>query len=140
MAKLHSAAFIYKEYLNNAIGNLLNMLTIGLNVSQWFTLADQTPTIMLQNTQDTPLFFAVKHIIKPHTAKIIYNIQYDDSNHFIMKTYRMDDCEQLDNSPKLEPDILEAICRVISEVEKGYKKVPPIENINIDIFNILAKK
>ena len=89
---------------------------------------------------NTPFFFSVKHIIKPHTSKLVYGIRYNETNYFIQKTHGVDDCEQLDENKKLDPKAFKVICDVISEIEKEYKKMPPIEFINMDIFKILARK
>jgi hypothetical protein len=94
---------------------------------------------MTRNNSNAPFFFSVKHIIKPHTTKIIYGVYYQDRDYFILKTHSTNDCEQLDGNPRLEPEVFARICHVISEIEKGYKKTPPLENINIDIFNLLEK-
>jgi hypothetical protein len=90
-------------------------------------------------TDDPPFYFAVNHIIKPHASKLIYGVVYHDLEYFILKANRINDCEQLDTNPALGPEILEKICDVISAIEKDYKKTPPLELINIDIFNILMK-
>jgi len=89
--------------------------------------------------EDPPFFFAVKHIIKPHASKLIYGIRYLDVDYFILKTHGLNDCEQLDSNPGLKPEALEKICHVISEIEKEYKKTPPLEYINIEVFTILAR-
>jgi len=94
---------------------------------------------MTPNNNHPPFFFSVKHIIKPHTSKLIYGIHHNDMDYFLQKTHGVDDCEQLDDNPKLDPDIFKNICEVISEIEKGYKKTPPLEFINMDIFNIIVK-
>lgn len=90
-------------------------------------------------SDNTAFFFSVKHIIKPNTSKIIYGIRYHEKDYFIQKTLNMHDCEQLDGNPPIEAQAFSAICSVISEIEKEYKKMPPIEYINMDIFNILAR-
>lgn len=84
-------------------------------------------------------FFAVKHIIKPYAAKLIYDVRYNNTDYFIMKTPRANDCEQLDGNPRIEAQAFKRICEVITAVEKGYKATPPLELINIDIFNVLAQ-
>ncbi|HVS94342.1 MAG TPA: hypothetical protein VHE59_20030 [Mucilaginibacter sp.] len=84
-------------------------------------------------------FFSVKHIIKPHAAKLIYGIRYNEVDFFILKSLALTDCELLDDHLKIAPDTLTRICYVISEIEKGYNKPPPLEWINIDIFNMLMK-
>ncbi|MGZ3776801.1 MAG: hypothetical protein ACXVI9_04240 [Mucilaginibacter sp.] len=94
---------------------------------------------MTPNNNNIPFFFSVKHIIKPNTSKLIYGIHHNDLDYFLQKTYGIDDCEQLDDNPRLDPDTFKTICEVISEIEKGYKKVPPLEFINMDIFNIIVK-
>ena len=88
---------------------------------------------------DQLFFFAVKNIIKPFAAKVIYNIRYNNLDYFILKTPSTDDCEQLDSNPKIAPEAFAKICRTIAEVEKEYKKTPPLELINIDIFKILLR-
>jgi hypothetical protein len=45
----------------------------------------------------------------------------------------------VDSNPQIDMQALSAICSVMSEIEKEYKKTPPLEYINIDIFNILAR-
>lgn len=84
-------------------------------------------------------FFAVKNIIKPFAAKLIYNIRYNNLDYFILKTLNGSDCEQLDSNPRIAPDIFTKICNTILEVEKEYKKTPPLELINIEIFKILLR-
>jgi hypothetical protein len=49
----------------------------------------------------------------------------------------MEECEQLDNNSRLDPEILDKICHIITQVEKEYKKAPPLEFINMDVYNIL---
>jgi hypothetical protein len=87
---------------------------------------------------NNPFFFSVKHIINPSVSKVIYGIRYHETDYYIQKTLSMNDCEQLDNNPQIDIQELSVICSVISEIEKEYKKTPPLEYINIDIFNILA--
>ena len=94
---------------------------------------------MTTHTHNPSFFFSVKHIIKPHAAKLIYGIHYNDTDHFILKTPGANECEQLDSNARIDPEILKKICKVISEVEKGYKNTPPLELINIDVYNMLAK-
>ena len=94
---------------------------------------------MTANNNNSPLFFSVKHIIKPHTSKLIYGIRYNNLDYFLQKTHSVDDCEQLDDNPKLDPEAFKNICEIISEVEKGYKKTPPLELINLDVFNVINK-
>ena len=89
---------------------------------------------------NTPFFFSVKHIIKPHTSKLIYGIRYNEIDYFLQKTHGIDNCEQLDDNARLDPEAFKLICDVISEIEKEYKKTPPLEFINMDIFKILAQK
>lgn len=90
-------------------------------------------------TDDPPFYFSVNHIIKPHASKLIYGVRYRELEYFILKTHGINDCEQLDNNPALKPDVIEKICHVISAIEKDYKKAPPLDFINIEIFNILTK-
>jgi len=95
---------------------------------------------MTPNNSNIPFFFSVKHIIKPHTSKLIYGIRYHDTDYFIQKTHSVNDCERLDDNPRLDTRVLKMICDVISQIEKEYKKIPPLEFINMDIFKILAGK
>lgn len=88
---------------------------------------------------NTPFFFSVKHIINPSASRVVYGIRYHETDYFIQKTLTMHDCEQLDSNPQIDVQAFSAICSVISEIEKEYKKTPPLEYINIDIFNILAR-
>jgi hypothetical protein len=46
----------------------------------------------------------------------------------------------LDSNPQLSPEISHRMCEVITKIEKEYKKAPPLEFINIDVFNILVKE
>ena len=85
-----------------------------------------------------PLFFSVKHIITPVKTKLIYGIRYKDLDYFLYKTFGLSDCEQLDGNSKLEPETFNTMCEVITEIEKEYKKTPPLEFINMDVFNILV--
>jgi hypothetical protein len=89
--------------------------------------------------KDPPIFFSVSHIIKPYNTKLIYGIKYHELDYFLLKTLGVEDCEQLDNNSRLDPDVLDKICEVITQVEKEYKKAPPLEYINMDVFNILFK-
>ena len=90
--------------------------------------------------KDEPLFFSVSHIIKPFNTKLIYGIRYHELDYFLLKTLGMEECEQLDNNSRLDVEVLDKICEVITEVEKQYKKAPPLEYINMDVFNILFKE
>jgi hypothetical protein len=56
-----------------------------------------------------------------------------------MKTPGINDCEQLDANPRIDLYAARKICYVLSEIEKEYKKMPPLEFINMDIFKVLAK-
>ena len=94
---------------------------------------------MTPNNSKNPFFFSVKHIIKPHTSKLIYGIRYDNLDYFLQKTHSVDNCEQLDDNPKLAPEAFKNICEIISEIEKGYQKTPPLELINMDVFNVITK-
>jgi hypothetical protein len=93
---------------------------------------------MTPNNNNIPFFFSVKHIIKPHTSKLIYGIRYNETDYFIQKTHGVNDCERLDDNLGLDAKALKKICDVISEIEKEYKKKPPLEFINMDIFKILS--
>jgi hypothetical protein len=87
-----------------------------------------------------PFFFSVNHIINPIKTKLIYGIRYNDLDYFIFKTFGIRDCQQADINSKLDPEVFETISNVITEIEQGYKKIPPIEFINIDVFNILGRE
>ncbi|HEY9002873.1 MAG TPA: hypothetical protein VIM89_16080 [Mucilaginibacter sp.] len=89
--------------------------------------------------KDPPLFFSVSHIIKPFNTKLIYGVRYHELDYFLLKTLGIEDCEQLDNNSRLDSEVLYKICEVITQVEKEYKKAPPLEFINMDVFNILLK-
>jgi hypothetical protein len=88
---------------------------------------------------EPPLFFTIKHIITLPEAKLIYNIVYRNTDYLIMKTPAKNDCEQLDYHPSLEKALLNTICEVISEIEGDYKKTPPLEFVNLDVFRILER-
>lgn len=90
--------------------------------------------------KDPPLFFSVNHIIKPFNTKLIYGIRYHELDYFLLKTLGAEECEQLDSNSRLAPEVLGKICEVITQVEKEYKKAPPLEFINMDVFNILFKE
>ena len=90
--------------------------------------------------KDQPLFFSVSHIIKPFNTKLIYGVKYNDLDYFLLKTPGSSDCEQLDSNEHLNPEVFEKMCQVLTEVEKQYKKTPPLEYINIDVSNILFKR
>lgn len=85
-----------------------------------------------------PFFFSISHIIKPAKNKLVYGVRYNDLEYFLSKTQGVNDCEQMDENPSLEPTVLDEMCKVITEIEKEYKKPPPLEFINIDVFNKLA--
>ena len=89
--------------------------------------------------KDQPVFFSVKHIIKPARTKLIYGVRYKGLDYFLFKSFGLNDCEQLDNNPKLAPKIFKTMCDVITEIEKEYNRTPPLEFINMDVFNILVK-
>ena len=93
----------------------------------------------MTSSDDPPFFFSINHIIRPHASKIIYGVRYQNLEYFIMKTHSTNDCEQLHSNPALQPGVMEKICDVISAIEKDYKKTPPLELINMEIFNILVK-
>jgi len=86
-----------------------------------------------------PVFFSVKHIIKPFATKLIYGIKYNNLDYFLIKTLGVNDCEHLDSQPMIDQPTYDKICDVITVIEKEYKKTPPIEYINIDIHNIVVK-
>ena len=86
-----------------------------------------------------PFFFSINHIIKPQNDKLIYGIRYNDLEYFMFKSFGENDCEQLDTNPHLNTEIFNAMCDVITKIEKEYNKTPPLENINIDVFNILLR-
>jgi hypothetical protein len=90
--------------------------------------------------EDQQLFFSVSHIIKPFNTKLIYGIRYHELDYFLLKTLGIEECEQLDNNSRLDAEVLDKICEVITQVEHQYKKAPPIEYINMDVFNILFKE
>ena len=94
---------------------------------------------MTPNPNNLPFFFSVNHIIKPYNTRLIYGVRVNDINYFLFKTHGVNDCEQLDDNPKLDPETFNTICEVITEIEKEYKKTPPMEFINMDVFNILVK-
>ena len=89
--------------------------------------------------KDPPIFFSVNYIIKTLNTKLIYGIRYHKRDYFLLKTLGMEECEQLDNNSRLDSEILDKICHVITLVEKEYKKEPPLEFINMDVYNILFK-
>lgn len=90
--------------------------------------------------KDPPIFFSVSHIIKPFNTKLIYGVKYQEINYFLLKTLGVEECEQLDNNSRLDENVLNKICEVITQVEREYKKAPPLEFINMDVFNILFKE
>ena len=90
--------------------------------------------------KDAPLFFSVSHIIKPFNTKLIYGIRYHELDYFLLKTLGTKECEQLDNNSRLDVEVLDKICEVITQIEREYKKAPPLEYVNMDIFNILFKE
>jgi hypothetical protein len=98
-----------------------------------------TNVIAMTAHKEPPFFFSVKHIIKPLSSQLIYVIRFNDLDYFLIKTPGISDCEQLDNQPRFDINILTRICQVISKIERDYKKTPPLEYINMDIFNILAQ-
>ena len=87
---------------------------------------------------DQPFFFSVKHIIKPFSTKLIYGVRVNELDYFLIKTLGINDCDRLDDNPGLDPETFNTICDVITEIEKEYNKTPPLEFINIDIFNMLV--
>ncbi|MDP9048683.1 MAG: hypothetical protein M3N14_11135 [Bacteroidota bacterium] len=93
----------------------------------------------MSNQKDKPLFFSVHHIIKAQNVKLIYGVQYNGLRYFLFKTQGVNDCEQLDYHPKLAPDVFNMMCEVITEIEREYKKTPPVEFINFDIFNFMVR-
>jgi len=88
---------------------------------------------------EIPIFFTIKHIITPPTSKLIYSIGYHAADYLIMKTPAKNDCEQLDHNPPLKQAVLTMICEIISEIERDYKKTPPLEFVNLDVFRILER-
>jgi hypothetical protein len=84
-------------------------------------------------------FFSVTQIIKPHGTRIIYGIHYSGQDYFILKSLGMYNCEQLDNKGRLETEVMETMCRVITTIESDYKKAPPLEFINFDIYSQLVR-
>lgn len=90
--------------------------------------------------KDPPIFFSVSHIIKPFNTKLIYGVRYRELDYFLLKTLGVEECEQLDNNSRLDANVLNKICEVITQVEREYKKAPPLEFINMDVFNILFKE
>ena len=94
---------------------------------------------MTPNNPDCSFFFSVKYIIKPNTSKLIYHIHYNEKNYFILKTPGVNDCEQLDTNPKIDLYASRKICYVLSEIEREYNKVPPLEYINMDVFKVLSR-
>ena len=90
--------------------------------------------------KEPALFFSVNHIIKPFNTKLIYGIRYHELDYFLLKTLGIEECEQLDNNSRLAPEVLDKICKIITQVEMEYKKAPPLEFINMDVFNILFKE
>ncbi|MBS1531286.1 MAG: hypothetical protein JSU01_13350 [Bacteroidetes bacterium] len=94
---------------------------------------------MIREGRDSSFFFAVKHIIKPNTARIIYSIRYNEKDYYILKTPGLNDCEQLDSNQPIDAYASRKICYVLSEIEREYQSVPALEFINMDIFKVLAK-
>ena len=86
-----------------------------------------------------PHFFSVYHIVKPSPTKLIYGVKFKNIGYYFFKSIEVNDCEQLDPNPPLEVEVFENICKVITEIEKHYKRAPVIKDINLDIFNILIK-
>jgi len=64
---------------------------------------------------------------------------YKNLEYFLFKSFGINDCEQLDSNPKLDIEIFNTMCEVITEIEKEYNKTPPLEFINMDVFNILVR-
>lgn len=87
--------------------------------------------------KDPPFFFSVNHIIKPFNTKLIYGVRYHEMDYFLLKTIGIEECEQLDSNSHLDTEVLVMICEVITRIEKEYKRAPPLEYINMDVFNIL---
>ncbi|MDB5011362.1 MAG: hypothetical protein JWR67_3329 [Mucilaginibacter sp.] len=85
-------------------------------------------------------FFSVKHITQEHDIKFIYGISLNTHNYFISKSVNINDCEQLDNNPVLDIELLNEICEVITELEIRYQKRPSLEFMNKEIFKILGRR
>lgn len=90
--------------------------------------------------KDAPFLFSVSHIIKPFNTKLIYGIRYHELDYFLLKTLGVEECEQLDSNSRLDAEVLDKICEVITQIEKEYKTAPPLEYVNMDVFNILFKE
>jgi len=88
---------------------------------------------------NTPYFFSVNHITMPFPTKLIYGIKFKGLIYYLYKSLGIEDCEQLDNHQKLEAGIFKRMCDVITAIEIEYKRIPPIQYINLDIFNILVR-
>lgn len=95
---------------------------------------------MIQNTINSQTyFFTINHITKETYNKHIYGLRVNNENYFLSKTSGIGDGEQLDANPLLNPDVLHEINDVLTEIELKFKKRPPLELINQEIFNILIK-
>jgi hypothetical protein len=84
-------------------------------------------------------FFSVTQIIKPQGNRIIYGVHYGGQDYFILKSLGMHNCEQLDSKARLNEDVIHTMCKVITTIESDYKKTPPLEFINFDIYSQLVR-
>lgn len=84
-------------------------------------------------------FFTVNHVTNESATKRIYGISLNDNKYFLSKSLTLDDCEQLDVNPPLDPHILKEVCGIIEKIENSHKRRPSLETMNKEIFKILDK-
>jgi hypothetical protein len=106
---------------------------------QFSSLTLNTPSMIPAILNSQTYFFTVNHVTKETEDKLIYGIRLNTRNYFVSKTTGVPDCEQLDTNPPLERGMLKEIGEVMSEIELQHKKRPPLEQLNHEIFKIIAR-
>jgi hypothetical protein len=91
------------------------------------------------NLNSPTYYFTINHITREANNKYIYGVRLNHTNYFLSKTTGLYDCEQLDNNPKLNADVMKEFCDVITEVERKYKKRLSVELFNSEVFRIISR-
>lgn len=84
-------------------------------------------------------FFTIQQITKEAGNKYLYSLRLNNGKYILTKTFGVDDGVQVDTNPTLAPEMLHEMSNVLTEIELKYKKRPPLEFFNREIFSSLIR-
>jgi hypothetical protein len=92
-----------------------------------------------QSINNQSCFFSVARITKEYPDRLVYTISLNNKAYYLSKTIGINDCQQLDANLKLENELFNELCEILTEIELEYQRNPSTDFINQQIFKILGR-